>query len=614
MPLIYSHFPLSKFLRSSALACVTTIGLTGCVTIDDLERDFNEEDTSDGVEGLQTADGVAIKQVQISPPYQEDAAPTAAPREVMDIGFYMESMSASAAPRVCKASKLDLEISISPDGSEGSFRALDDDAISASCVSDVPFDLALVVDNSGSQADVLEDTKDAALRVVDLVLGRGGRVSLTRVSTQAEQLVPLTTDRAALEAAIDGMFVNEGWTALFDAVRVAHESLGSNYFIEGRVEDDLSCRVQRRSAVVVVSNGIDNNSASEKTPDVSDGIDTTSNDLSDMHINGVTTPVYTIGLGDRLDTAELATMASATGGRYITIPSMKQLSAAFTNIVDAHDETLQVCTRIPRHCGGLYVEIDYDYDHGSSHHSGTERFHVVGDCPPGREIVAGRTAVALLQLSGKGISDAVASSIVENSVDWVTPIDDPAVLVVMDDDNHNEGKQDLKFIAELMGDLGFEYTSRNEPKRGLSAADVAGYDVVWFTNPGYPVDDLLTQQTLRQFSVDGGGLVLSGDDMSWAKGQGFSMEPLTGLRFKTNGTSTCGKPTDNERGHALRVSVADVDHMLARNLRGQSFQYWNDIDQSQVVSAHATVLASATLDAPNHCASFPVIVGIEPED
>ena len=57
-----------------------------------------------------------------------------------------------------------------------------------------------------------------------------------------------------------------------------------------------------------------------------------------------------------------------------------------------------------------------------------------------------------------------------------------------------------------------------ERKGGITADDVAGYDVVWFTNPGYPFDDVRSIDTLTTFLAAGGGVVAQGDDITQSMG------------------------------------------------------------------------------------------------
>ena len=50
-------------------------------------------------------------------------------------------------------------------------------------------------------------------------------MGLVRVSTNATVLSELTTDETDLEDSISGMFVNEGWTALWDGIRLGNDVL-----------------------------------------------------------------------------------------------------------------------------------------------------------------------------------------------------------------------------------------------------------------------------------------------------------------------------------------------------------------------------------------------------
>ena len=87
-------------------------------------------------------------------------------------------------------------------------------------------DIALVIDNSGSESGTLNDVREAAARLIEHVEGANGRVSLVRVSTEPSVLQPLSHDMTAARAALGDLHVKNGWTALYDGIRVGNETLG----------------------------------------------------------------------------------------------------------------------------------------------------------------------------------------------------------------------------------------------------------------------------------------------------------------------------------------------------------------------------------------------------
>jgi hypothetical protein len=138
--------------------------------------------------------------------------------------------------------------------------------------------------------------------------------------------------------------------------------------------------------------------------------------------------------------------------------------------------------------------------------------------------------------------------------------------------------------------------------------------VVWFSNPGYPMDDIATLQALTQFSEAGGGVVLQGDDMSWSWGNAFSLEPLTQLKHQDNGTEYCGESIDNGSG-TYQVTFADSTHPILSGLAGETFTYGDDIDTVTANRVGAEVLATATVvtGKKKNCKDKPVIVAYTPK-
>lgn len=236
-----------------------------------------------------------------------------------------------------------------------------------------------------------------------------------------------------------------------------------------------------------------------------------------------------------------------------------------------------------------------------------------------------RIVTILLTMSNPRIgNDLIPLELATGSVDWVSPTENPSILVVRDDNNHGEYATDPVVVQEWLLDAGYSADFLDEPLAGLSSADLEGYDVVWFSNPGHPVDDQPTFVALSQFLEDGGGVVLQGDDMT--QGEGFSMAPLTHLQFSSNGTRFCGENTDNNAGRNYQVRVEENGHpVIDGYLEGKTFLYGDDIDTSTPLENGEVVLAWATLarqpraemvslGSPSlcECPSTPVVVAFDP--
>jgi len=117
---------------------------------------------------------------------------------------------------------------------------------------------------------------------------------------------PFVSDRAALESAIGGITTGTD-TALHDAIRQALDLLRSES--------------TKRQAIVVLSDGRDTKSV-RREDDV----------LADARAAGV--PIYTFGLGDAVNTAVLARLASGTGGTSATAREADELRILYQRIAE----------------------------------------------------------------------------------------------------------------------------------------------------------------------------------------------------------------------------------------------------------------------------------------
>lgn len=228
----------------------------------------------------------------------------------------------------------------------------------------------------------------------------------------------------------------------------------------------------------------------------------------------------------------------------------------------------------------------------------------------------GRHAVILLTFSNPRTPSDVAQTLVQTAVDYVSQVEDPRVLVVLDDFHHGEFPEDAAYIASKVHALGYHVKVIDEPANGITESHVEGYDVVWFLNPGWPIDDRASLETLAAFRERGGGFVLSGDDITLNYANQADTSAFTFLEYLGNGTTTCGHTTNDNRGESYRIAFEeDTDHVLAAGLEGLSFLYGDDIDHSRPVNDGETVLAWATLDGFPSCdVRIPVVVALDLDD
>lgn len=231
-------------------------------------------------------------------------------------------------------------------------------------------------------------------------------------------------------------------------------------------------------------------------------------------------------------------------------------------------------------------------------------------CDRSPQVVQNGVVTVLLALGDKLnqqmiVNGSSAAVIAETAIRFASPIEDPSILVVRDRNNQSESYQDTEYIANNLLALYSSVTLIDEPVGGLKDSDVSHYDLVWLNNPGYPMGMQATRDTLLRFR---GGIVLSGDDMTW--GNGFSTEALTGLRHIDNGTSVVcngiSYPHDNNYGYQYSVSL-DPAKLPGFPANIMDFKYGNDIDNSMVASANTEVISWAVGGGAGCTAKRPVI-------
>ena len=174
------------------------------------------------------------------------------------------------------------------------------------------------------------------------------------------------------------------------------------------------------------------------------------------------------------------------------------------------------------------------------------------------------------------------------------------VLMVLDDNNHGEDVNDFDIVYSDLIALGANVTRINEPKNGLSYNDIKNYELVWFSNPGWPIDDEATLDALQQHINNGHSVVFQGDDMTWTMDNKFDkkLENFTGLKNINNGLDT-----------NYDVFFSDREHPLLNLLGGEWILYNNDdIDTSIVTGNNVGVLAWAWCQKERDKYNGPAVV------
>ncbi|MCB9665162.1 MAG: hypothetical protein H6732_13715 [Alphaproteobacteria bacterium] len=523
------------------------------------------------------------------------------------------ALDAAGAPLPCGATELHLDVTVATDGGPAVPVAVP--PLRLRCDEAARPQLALALDPGGADAEELETLREGAAALAARVTDRGGRASAVRISTVSSVVAPLDADAAALAAGLDTLAVDRGWTALHDGLRLANETLGvpaAGDPVVQAIDPESACDAHDRLGILAFTHGEDDNSAGQRLhAPGDDGIDTSWDDVRSLRVGAVRTPIHTLGLG-RGASDRLGELSAATGGRHLAIADADDLPAAFDLVGDWLGETGRACVELPSlSCGLADVELRWRWTAQGREESGVDTLRVHVPCPA--TAPRGRSATVLLTLDDPGIPEDVARTLAANALRWADPRGSGEVLVVQDDDHHGEDVDDTARLERLLTDAGFQVTRWQEPADGLDADRLRDWDLVWFANPGWPMDDAASFDALRQHVGRGGGLVLQGDDMTWSMGRAFSTASLVHLDPEDNGTRACGRPTDDGLGEAYRVTLEHGTHPILQGLQGVEVRYGDDLDHSRPRGEGEEVLAWAQVDGAADCTlRTPALVAHEP--
>lgn len=186
------------------------------------------------------------------------------------------------------------------------------EAQSLRLVEDEPISLVLVMDTSGSMVGVkIKDAKAAAANFISR-LQAGDQVALLTFDESIKAHTNFTSnpaeilDRLALIDAAPG-----SGTCLYDATYRAIQT--------------ASALPSGRRAVILFTDGVDETASGGRACSVH-----TVDDILNAATQGSTrTPLYTLGLGSRIDENTLKRLAALSGGRYLYSPEASQLETMF---------------------------------------------------------------------------------------------------------------------------------------------------------------------------------------------------------------------------------------------------------------------------------------------
>ena len=209
---------------------------------------------------------------------------------------------------------------------------------------DVPFNLAVLLDLSGSAQPDRIHLQAAAKRFIEMTRP-GDRVALYALSDAMFQVVsPLTSDREALLESIQRLPAVSGPTPLYDVLTLAYVQ-------------DLAGRSGERNALVVISDGIDNQVSKQQAPS---SVKLKKLVKAAEDFDAIFYPVVLLS-GERFGRnwsakgrENLADLADATGGRLFTARSVRDLEPVFPQIESELRSVYSVA----------YYPKDQDFDGG----------------------------------------------------------------------------------------------------------------------------------------------------------------------------------------------------------------------------------------------------------
>jgi Ca-activated chloride channel family protein len=181
-------------------------------------------------------------------------------------------------------------------------------------VKDEPINLVIVLDVSGSMVGPgIEAAKNAATNFITS-LGGEDRVAIITFDQNVTTQLDFTADHTTARSQLTEIQAERGaGTCLYDATYQAVQM--------------ASTLPSGRRAVILFTDGVDETSIGAvcSTHTLGDVINIASD-------GGTRTPIYSLGMGGRIDENTLKRLADLTGGRYLNSPDTTQLDAVFLRL------------------------------------------------------------------------------------------------------------------------------------------------------------------------------------------------------------------------------------------------------------------------------------------
>ena len=190
------------------------------------------------------------------------------------------------------------------------------DVLSADLAADAPINLVLLLDTSGSMTGPgITAAKTAASNFI-AGLGKDDRVAVVTFDNTIKTIIDFTTDHKAARDELSLVDATRGaGTCLYDA---AYQAVQMTATVPSG-----------RRAVVLFTDGVDEK-ASGGTCSVHEADDV----INIATEAGTRTPLYTLGMGSKVDQKNLQRLAQDTGGRFFYSPDANQLDAIFIRLSD----------------------------------------------------------------------------------------------------------------------------------------------------------------------------------------------------------------------------------------------------------------------------------------
>lgn len=190
------------------------------------------------------------------------------------------------------------------------------EVLSAELAPDAPINLVLLLDTSGSMSGPgITAAKNAASNFIG-GLNPEDRVAVVTFDDTVNTIIDFTTDHRAARDELSLVDAKRGaGTCLYDA---AYQAVQMTATVPSG-----------RRAVVLFTDGVDETPAG-KACSVHDA----DNVVDIANDPGTRSPLYTLGMGSKVDQKNLQRLAQDTGGRFFFTPDDKQLDAIFIRLSD----------------------------------------------------------------------------------------------------------------------------------------------------------------------------------------------------------------------------------------------------------------------------------------